>query len=151
MLRYLLDMGVSLELDSDGNRASPLHYTRNFAPLREKKKFARMLIDAGIPVDIKNHNGLTPLEFALQLRDHWLAKVLIDAGAAIDDERRFRFQPWVLRFVTSRKNARASSIAVLGLLRCRSAVMCNNGRDILYQIARCVWESRGHKRVWRNK
>lgn len=149
MLRDLLNLGVSLELDSDGKRMSPLHYCRY------KKMFARILIDASIPVDITDSNGYTPLYYAIVCQNRWGAKVLIDAGAKVEFITRPNAHPWnqriipkwVPRFVSSRENARASSIAILCLVRC--CWKLRYSKDVLRCIARCVWESRGYKRVWR--
>lgn len=147
LLHECIKNGAHLELESAGKRLSPLHHAAN----NRHPKSTRLLLDLGVPVDIEDGLGNTALTFLWTnlCRLAWFqgntiecAKVLIDAGARILPLKTMKTN-WVLKFLASRDCARAASIAILGLVRCRSDCMGQNGKDVLVLIARCVWESRG--------
>lgn len=140
VIRYFVQQGATLELDSHKRRWSPLHK----AACRGRGKMTRALIDLGIPVDIHTEYNQTPLMRTYFYDSNFeSAKVLIDAGANLsvfNDE----LAGWVKEFVATREQTRAAAVIVLALQRCRSAVVgCGNGRDVLKMVARCVWSTRG--------
>lgn len=70
---------------------------------------------------------------------------LLDAGAKLKHVVDVLYIPqWVRDFVSNRKKRRKESLAVLTLLKRKSIILAENGKDVLQIIARCVWGKRGH-------
>jgi ankyrin repeat protein len=65
-------------VDHKGN--SPLHTAAEW----EQPDMARVLIEAGVPVDVRNHAGLTPLHFAALQANRRVAEYLLQQGADIN-------------------------------------------------------------------
>lgn len=155
LLRHFIEMGATLELDSSHIRGGPIHS----AAATNKPKMLRMLLDLGTPANLFSYR-YTPLDntfgfnsgelanaFAFKLlicyeESRMCAKILLDAGAQLSECKRDVPQ-WVHEYVSTRKKTRAASIAILGLLVCKSSVISCVGRDILRVLARCVWSMRG--------
>ncbi len=75
----VLGANVNWQDGHHGNR-TPLH----FAVRNELTKIARMLIDAGIDVNLQDEDGQTPLHMAVVRRNVKIVRMLIDAGADVN-------------------------------------------------------------------
>lgn len=127
------NMKDTLELDSAWVRLSPLH----LAAQKEKPRLLRALLDLGFPVNICHKFGDT----ACDVTASWnCKKLLLDAGGKTSTHHLIEN---VSKFLDTRDNRRAASIAILGLKRCQSTVSAS--KDVLSMIARCVWSTRGHE------
>lgn len=65
-------------VDHNGN--SPLHTAAEL----QQPGMAQVLVEAGIPVDVRNQAGLTPLHFAALQANRRVAEYLLDHGADIN-------------------------------------------------------------------
>ncbi len=86
--RYSQDEMVKLLLEAGADPAVPsnegptlLHIAH---PAMMSPAAADMLIEAGLPVNLQDKQGRTPLHLASQHREPMIAKVLIDSGADIE-------------------------------------------------------------------
>lgn len=109
---------------------SPLHFASN----KGKQKLVRAIIDFGVNVNICDHHGAGPIQYAhprciLQL---------LDAGAKLKEKHTPQFAQ---TFLDSRIRARSAAIAILVLPR----YSIIGSKDVFRIIARCVWETRKHE------
>lgn len=79
VVRALIEAGANVDFQ-DGFQNTPLHY----AVVTSSDK-VRLLIEAGANPNIRNHDGRTPLVNASSIK---AAKMLIDAGAQVDERAR---------------------------------------------------------------
>lgn len=76
-------------------------------------------------------------------------RILIDAGLK-PSYSELRLYDHAI-FVVSRRFARSSAIAIIGIIKCRSRFMRRHkymGRNVLQMIGRCIWEARGWDVWW---
>lgn len=147
LFRYFKKLGATLELDSAGKRYSLLHLSVD----SRRYRLMRTLLDMGMPVDILDDYGSSTLCDILRSHDEEdedeieCMKMLLDAGAdlSIAENRPFSIPSWVYDFVAKRKQTRTEALIILGLLRCKSQIIGQNGKDVLRIIARCTWGLRG--------
>lgn len=159
LLHHFIKLGATLELDSVGIRGGPIHS----ATATNKPKILHTLLELGTPVNLGSYR-YTPLDNAFGFKfgeeanangytvgaiykeSRLCAKILLDAGAQPSECKR-NVPQWIYDYVSTREKTRASAIAVLGLLLCRSSVISGGkyiGRDVLCVVARCVWSLRGN-------
>jgi len=87
---YLLDKRPKNEVDvnlTDDTQKSALHHaTKRARKTRGKPQvgIVKALVDNGAQVDAADHNGCTPLIFAVGNNDDGVAEVLLDAGANVN-------------------------------------------------------------------
>lgn len=139
LLHFLIGMGASLELDSDGSRWSPLH----FAATTNKPNITLALLELGIPANILTWSGSTPLD-ACAISPPPNLKCVDALIAAGGKNLVYKLRGYMKRFVANREVARAASIIVLGLhLVAPTTTLQGNKKDVLRIVARCVWGMRG--------
>lgn len=135
LLHHFISLGATIELDSIGTRKSPLH----LAARHDKPRLVRALIDLGVPVNIRDAGGVTPLYetfYWSTFKETKSSKILLSAGAKQIDNVGIHVPNWFFRIVTERENMRASCIVLIGLPKCGSNALV---KDVLRIIARCVW------------
>lgn len=150
-VRQLIQLGVSLELDSDGKRCNPLHIAA-----KNKPNITRALLDLGTPANILTARNNPPIYFTWGIPSNnqasdTCAKILIDAGAKlgvellVNDElfSNSLFCSWMKKFADARQKIRYTAIALLGVCGIGGQKTYGNGKDAFRIIARCVWGLRG--------
>ncbi|TGL97479.1 hypothetical protein EHQ76_15205 [Leptospira barantonii] len=76
-LKFLLESGAILDDQKDAFGRTPLYYSI----LHEKLKVAKLLIQSGADVNIRDENGNPPLIFAIRCELFEFSKLLIEQGA----------------------------------------------------------------------
>lgn len=118
----------------------------------ERPNLARELVSIGYPINMKNDVGHTALEYSLDWSNECRKKIaimLLDAGADVTLlSKHIQAGNTLLReYIARKETVNAAVIVVLGLRRCRSAIV--HGSDVLRIIARCVKATQGtHKKKW---
>lgn len=152
IIHHCIGKGASIDTDSHGKRLSLLHITAQ----KGKNKMLRALLDFGV-LDVNGHDrdGRTPLYHTFRRGDTKCARVLLDAGARStfvkEWQTTFFIESRGQEFVIAREMARLAAVTVMGVARCKSIVLSGNGKNVLWLIARCVWETRGHQDNWTHR
>ena len=73
-----------LQIDADVNAQDDVGTALHMAIMTKQLDLAKVLLEKGASVDVKNSKGLTPLEMAIKTKQPDLAKVLLEKGASVD-------------------------------------------------------------------
>lgn len=139
LLLYFLQLGAVMQTNTPN---TCLHITTQ----QHKYKLMRAIIDAGFPINTPDVNGITALSEAIIYCNRFGAKMLMDAGATLQKIQNSwaKIQKsWAVQWLKARATTRDACIVILGLVKCKSTIITNNGRNVLWLIARCLWQKRG--------
>jgi uncharacterized protein len=103
-LKLLLKRGANLQVKSFENRISLLHA----AAWHNHVEIAKILLDAGIPVDVRDADRGTPLVVAVSRGSREAAQLLIEKGA--DVNARFVSGDTILKVATERGQTEVASL-----------------------------------------
>ncbi|MGJ4751420.1 ankyrin repeat domain-containing protein [Leptospira kmetyi] len=76
-LKFLLESGAVLDDQKDAFCRAPLYYSI----LHERLKVAKLLIQSGADINVRDERGMTPLIFAIRSELFEFSKLLIEQGA----------------------------------------------------------------------
>lgn len=153
LLNHFVELGASLEMHTKKCR-TPLHTAATLG----KFKMTQELLRLGADVNKCDEDNHTPLYFTLITISAYhedkksnvkkCATILIDAGAhlkLVNGNHQYWIPQWAIDFDIQRREIRHLCIVVLGLKTCHSLLIgCENGKDVLRIISKCIWGMRGH-------
>lgn len=140
---YLLEMGADPNL---GDRMG--RYPLYLAACGSNLECVQFLLAHGAVVDAKDWFGCTALGCAIKYGNKVAVRLLLDAGARIDNTG-YDSPRWALALDKGRRHCRYTSLLFIGLRKFRTTLLSSNAVDVTKLIAAQIWTTRMQD-VWHN-